>query len=147
MTVTAMVPRSSAIPLALAVVVLAAFGISFLLSGGTPPGPGAGATAAAPQGVDPVRGKRRERAPSLERATSGRELFAHACGMCHTLRASGMRGMFGPDLDKTRPSEARVRRMIRTGSIDGVMQPDLLRGAEARRVAAYVARVAGTRDR
>ena len=71
-----------------------------------------------------------------------RELFASACGMCHTLRAARVSGLVGPDLDAVRPTEARVRRAIRNGSIDGVMQPGLLRGKDARGVAAYVARAA-----
>jgi mono/diheme cytochrome c family protein len=62
--------------------------------------------------------------------------------MCHTLRAARVTGLVGPDLDAVRPSEARVRRAIRNGSIDGVMQPGLLRGEDARSVAAYVARAA-----
>jgi cytochrome c6 len=73
---------------------------------------------------------------------SPRELFASTCGMCHTLRAARVTGLVGPDLDAVRPSEARVRRAIRNGSIDGVMQPGLLRGEDARSVAAYVARAA-----
>jgi cytochrome c6 len=76
------------------------------------------------------------------RRRSPRELFAATCGMCHTLRAARVTGLVGPDLDAVRPSEARVRRAIRNGSIDGVMQPGLLRGEDARSVAAYVARAA-----
>jgi hypothetical protein len=48
----------------------------------------------------------------------------------------------GPDLDALGPSAARVRRAIARGSLDGVMQPALLGRVDARRVAAYVARVA-----
>jgi cytochrome c6 len=81
-------------------------------------------------------------APEAE-GGSARQVFSHTCGMCHTLRDAKASGLFGPDLDETRPSAAEVRRMIRTGSLDGVMQPNLLRGERARRVADYVARVAG----
>ena len=80
--------------------------------------------------------------PVAAPATS-REQFAETCGGCHALADAGTAGRFGPDLDEVRPSVADVRRMLRTGSLDGVMQPDLLQGAAARRVAAYVARVAG----
>jgi mono/diheme cytochrome c family protein len=73
---------------------------------------------------------------------SPRAVFAHACGMCHALADAGTAGVTGPDLDALRPSAARVRRMIRTGSLDGVMQPDLVRGAQAAAVARYVARAA-----
>ncbi|HTE58787.1 MAG TPA: c-type cytochrome [Solirubrobacteraceae bacterium] len=69
-----------------------------------------------------------------------RALFASTCGTCHALHAAGVHGMIGPDLDALRPSAARARRAIRTGSLDGVMQPGLLRGRDARAVAAYVAR-------
>ena len=62
--------------------------------------------------------------------------------MCHTLAAAGSGGLIGPDLDAVRPSTAQVRRAVRLGSIDGVMQPGLLRGREARAWRAYVARVA-----
>jgi cytochrome c5 len=71
--------------------------------------------------------------------------FGHMCGMCHSLRSAGSGGLIGPDLDALRPSAAQVRRAIRTGSIDGVMRPRLLRGRDARAMAAYVARVAGRR--
>ena len=76
------------------------------------------------------------------RPSGPRELFASTCGACHTFRAARVRGMVGPDLDAVRPSAARVRRAIRNGSLDGVMQPGLLSGDDARSVAAYVARAA-----
>jgi mono/diheme cytochrome c family protein len=79
-------------------------------------------------------------APESTRAT-----FEHMCGTCHTLRAAHATGLFGPDLDAVRPSAARVRQMIRTGTSDSIMQANLLRGREARAMAAYVARVAGRR--
>ncbi len=75
---------------------------------------------------------------------TAREAFAHSCGACHALRDAGAHGVAGPDLDERRPDAERVRRMIRTGSLDGVMQPNLLTGRDARRVARYVARVAGS---
>jgi mono/diheme cytochrome c family protein len=84
-----------------------------------------------------------EATPEAATRPSGpRELFASTCGTCHTLRAARVRGMVGPDLDAVRPSAARVRRAIRNGSLDGVMQPGLLSGDDARGVAAYVARAA-----
>jgi mono/diheme cytochrome c family protein len=102
---------------------------------GPAPAPAAATPAPAPAG--------KPAAPA--RAQTGRELFAHTCGSCHALADAGASGQFGPDLDDARPSAARVRRMIRTGSLDGIMQPGLYRGREARTVAAYVARVAGRR--
>jgi cytochrome c oxidase subunit II len=77
-------------------------------------------------------------------AENGKAVFtAQGCGGCHALADAGTSAPIGPDLDEVRPSAARVRRMIRTGSLDGVMQPGLLEGEEARRVSAYVARAAG----
>jgi len=75
-------------------------------------------------------------------AGTPRQVFAHTCGMCHALADAGSAGVTGPDLDELRPTAAQVRRKVRVGSLDGVMQPNLLRGAQARAVARYVARAA-----
>ena len=73
-----------------------------------------------------------------------REVFAEACGSCHTLRAAGANGFVGPDLDELRPSAEQVRQAIRTGGArNDVMPSNLLVPRDARRVAAYVARTAG----
>jgi mono/diheme cytochrome c family protein len=69
-----------------------------------------------------------------------REVFAHTCGTCHTLRRANVKGIIGPDLDKTVLTSAQVRRMIATGSLDTVMPKNLLVGEDADRVARYVAR-------
>jgi mono/diheme cytochrome c family protein len=75
---------------------------------------------------------------------SPREVFAEACGSCHTLRAAEAHGFVGPDLDELRPSAAQVRSAIRTGGArNDVMPSNLLVTRDARRVARYVARVAG----
>ena len=73
-----------------------------------------------------------------------RAAFAHSCGTCHTLRAAGVTGGIGPDLDKVgrRLTFAVVRDQIRTGSLDTAMPANLLVGRDADRVARYVARVA-----
>ena len=84
-----------------------------------------------------------EPTPAPAAPRGARAVFGHTCGTCHSLRDAGSGGLIGPDLDAVRPAAARVRRAIRTGSIDGVMQPGLLNGREARAMAAYVARVAG----
>ena len=70
-----------------------------------------------------------------------KEVFAHTCGTCHTLRAAGVKGIIGPDLDKAVLTTAKVRAMIRTGSLDTVMPKNLLVGKDADRVARYVARL------
>jgi mono/diheme cytochrome c family protein len=86
---------------------------------------------------------------AADRGRSGeppQQLFAHACGTCHTLRAAGVRGVVGPDLDRVGGLTAeRVREQIRTGTLDSSMPANLLVGDDADRVAAYVAREAGRR--
>jgi mono/diheme cytochrome c family protein len=78
------------------------------------------------------------------RTLSSKDAFAHSCGTCHTLRGAGVKGVIGPDLDRTtrKLTFARVRDQIRTGSLDGAMPSNLLIGKDADRVARYVARVA-----
>ena len=70
-----------------------------------------------------------------------KELFGHTCGTCHTLRAAGVTGGIGPDLDRSVLTAAAVRRMIRTGSLDTTMPRNLLVGVEADKVSRYVARL------
>jgi mono/diheme cytochrome c family protein len=77
------------------------------------------------------------------KATTASATFLENCGACHTLKAAKANGVVGPDLDKVKPSEKTVRTWIRQGSVDRIMPAELLKGADARRVAAYVARVAG----
>ena len=69
------------------------------------------------------------------------ELFGHACGSCHTLSAAKVKGVAGPNLDGRRLAADYVERMILNGSVSGAMPARMLEGAEARRVARYVARV------
>jgi mono/diheme cytochrome c family protein len=78
------------------------------------------------------------------RTLSTHDAFSHTCGTCHTLRAAGVKGVIGPDLDKVpgKLTFARVRRQIRTGSLDSSMPANLLTGKDADRVARYVARLA-----
>jgi mono/diheme cytochrome c family protein len=104
-------------------------------SGGSPATTTDGGRAAAPTAAD--------------RGDSGEppeQLFAHTCGTCHTLRAAGVRGVVGPDLDRAGGLTAeRVRTMIRTGTLDSGMPANLLVGDDADRVARYVASAAGRR--
>jgi mono/diheme cytochrome c family protein len=76
-------------------------------------------------------------------ASDPKSIFAGTCGGCHTLRAAGTTGTFGPDLDQLEPSRATVLRAIKTGP--GPMPAGLLTGAQAEAVATYVASVAGKR--
>lgn len=84
---------------------------------------------------------------------SGRELFARACAVCHTLAAVKAVGRVGPSLD-VRVGEdiatpagrrALVESAIKEGRARGLGQmPALLyQGKEAREVAEFVAAVAG----
>lgn len=71
----------------------------------------------------------------------GRQLFQANCRICHSLVDAEAAGTFGPDLDLLQPDAERVREQIDSGG--GGMPPDVVEGAEADLVAAYVAQVAG----
>jgi hypothetical protein len=74
------------------------------------------------------------------RGQPARQVVEDACGTCHTLRGAGVRGIIGPDLDRTVLTTTTVRTMIATGSLDRVMPKNLLVGEDADRIARYVAR-------
>jgi mono/diheme cytochrome c family protein len=135
-----------AAPLALAAIVAGTFGgaLAVMRPDPAPAPPTVATTVTRTTAQAPPRTTRTSAAHPAA-ATGPRAVFAETCASCHTLADARASGMFGPDLDAARPSAARVRTMIRTGSLDGIMQPGLLQGADARRVAAYVARVAGRR--
>jgi mono/diheme cytochrome c family protein len=136
--------RSLAFPLVFVVVVVGAFAVTFALGrpdGSDAPPPEQPARAVPEWTPAPDEPPPTPSGPA--KGGSAEAVFAHTCGSCHALRAAQSNGLFGPDLDAARPLAAEVRRMIRTGSLDGVMQPGLLKGERARRVADYVARVAG----
>ncbi|HWK29780.1 MAG TPA: cytochrome c [Solirubrobacter sp.] len=77
-------------------------------------------------------------------APPGQERFVTTCGGCHTLAAAKTSGTVGPDLDALKPDAARVRAAIEKGGTgSGGMPKDLVTGAEAEALAAYVAKVAG----
>ena len=71
----------------------------------------------------------------------GRDLFASTCGTCHTLAAAGTTGTVGPNLDDLKPDQATVQAAIQNGP--GAMPANLLTGAQAQQVAAFVAASAG----
>ena len=85
--------------------------------------------------------------------TKGRELFARACTVCHTLAAVKSVGRIGPDLDvrvgddiaTAAGRKALVLNAIAEGRARGLGQmPALLyQGKEAEEVASFVAAVAG----
>jgi mono/diheme cytochrome c family protein len=89
----------------------------------------------------------------------GKELFTQKCGSCHTLADAGSLGKVGPNLDdafaRARAdgmTEATFRQVVRgqiayavTNPVTGSpgMPKDIVKGDDARDVAAYVASVAG----
>jgi mono/diheme cytochrome c family protein len=77
---------------------------------------------------------------------AGVELFVQAgCGSCHTLAAARAGGQIGPNLDQLKPDAATVARQVRSGG--GAMPSfrDQLSSKQIDDLAAYVARVAGTK--
>jgi mono/diheme cytochrome c family protein len=84
---------------------------------------------------------------------AGRDLFAHTCGVCHTLEATKSVGRTGPNLDvrvgddiaTAAGRKALVESAIKEGRARGLGQmPALLyQGKEAEAVANFVAAVAG----
>ena len=83
----------------------------------------------------------------------GRDLFAHACAVCHTLEGAKAVGRIGPNLDvrvgddiaTAQGRRALVENAIAEGRARGLGQmPALLyQGREAQEVAEFVAAVAG----
>jgi len=85
---------------------------------------------------------------------NGKELFVAKCGSCHTLARAGSTGVAGPNLDQAfgpaRKSglgettvEGVVLDQISNVLANSEMPPDLVKGEDAKDVAAYVAQVAG----
>jgi cbb3-type cytochrome c oxidase subunit III len=85
-------------------------------------------------------------------ADRGKKLFLAKCGGCHTLAAAGTHGTVGPNLDDAFASDRKqgykqvtiqqvVRQQIPLAS--GRMPANLVRGADADAVSAYVAMFAG----
>lgn len=84
----------------------------------------------------------------------GKELFVAKCGSCHTLARAATKGIQGPNLDQAfgpargdglgeKTVAGVVRRQIAHTRRTSVMPPGLVKGSDARDVAAYVASVAG----
>jgi mono/diheme cytochrome c family protein len=88
-----------------------------------------------------------------DKFNKGRGNFRQACWSCHTLKASGARGVTGPNLDDLAPlSEKRVSDAIKYGGpgapgnpaqTSGRMPAGLLSGEDRAAVAYYVSQVAG----
>jgi mono/diheme cytochrome c family protein len=81
----------------------------------------------------------------------GAEIFAQRCAGCHTLTPAGTEGsanrserVQGPDLDQRRETMADVIYAIRNGGFSGAIMPqNIVVGADAQKVAAFVAKYAG----
>lgn len=79
----------------------------------------------------------------------GKQIFMTskpACSVCHGLAKAGAVGTIGPNLDKLKPSEDRVRKAVRDGV--GIMPKyrDALSQEEIDAVSEYVAGAAGTAE-
>ena len=87
---------------------------------------------------------------------TGRELFGAHCAVCHSLAAANAIGKVGPNLDQIKPSDSLVLHTIQNGCLpnapsgsalaclgQGVMPAQVVQGADANAVAAYVSKVAG----
>jgi sulfite dehydrogenase len=87
----------------------------------------------------------------------GRELFGEHCAVCHTLAAANAQGKVGPNLDTLKPPQSLVLHTIQYGCLSnppstsdpqnclgqGVMPANVVEGADAQKVASFVAKVAG----
>jgi cytochrome c553 len=81
-----------------------------------------------------------------ENEQRGKDLFRQQCSTCHSLAAVNARGVTGPNLDRI--GEIQPKRILNAidngGTGQGRMPADLLQGEEARDVAEYVSKVAGS---
>ncbi len=75
----------------------------------------------------------------------GRDLFNAKCATCHTLSDANAVGRVGPDLDVLAPTAGLTVNAIKLGRArgQGQMPAQLLDGEDAKRVADYIAAVAG----
>jgi mono/diheme cytochrome c family protein len=89
----------------------------------------------------------------------GRELFSHACNLCHTLQAANAVGRVGPNLDVLIPTvaaglppsdaESKRKAFVLSAIVEGrargkgQMPALLYQGSEAEQVASFVAATAG----
>jgi mono/diheme cytochrome c family protein len=81
----------------------------------------------------------------------GAEIFAQRCSGCHTLTPAGTEGsanrserVQGPNLDQRHETMADVIYAIRNGGFSGAIMPqNIVIGADAQKVAAFVSKYAG----
>jgi mono/diheme cytochrome c family protein len=81
----------------------------------------------------------------------GAQIFSERCSGCHTLTPAGTQGsanrserVQGPNLDQRRETMADVIYAIRNGGFSGAIMPqNIVVGADAQKVAAFVSKYAG----
>jgi mono/diheme cytochrome c family protein len=81
----------------------------------------------------------------------GAQMFSERCAGCHTLTPAGTEGsanrserVQGPNLDQRQETMADVIYAIRNGGFSGAIMPqNIVVGADADKVAAFVAKYAG----
>jgi cytochrome c551 len=89
--------------------------------------------------------------PDNDPAHAGAEMFAQRCAGCHTLTPAGTEGsanrserVQGPNLDQRQETMADVIYAIRNGGFSGAIMPqNIVVGADAQKVAAFVSKYAG----
>jgi mono/diheme cytochrome c family protein len=89
--------------------------------------------------------------PDSDPAHAGAEMFAQRCAGCHTLTPAGTEGsanrserVQGPNLDQRQETMADVIYAIRNGGFSGAIMPqNIVVGADAQKVAAFVSKYAG----
>jgi mono/diheme cytochrome c family protein len=89
--------------------------------------------------------------PASDPTHEGAEIFAQRCAGCHTLTPAGTQGSAnrserqqGPDLDQRPETLNDVIYAIRNGGFSGAIMPqNIVVGADAQKVAAFVAKYAG----
>ena len=89
--------------------------------------------------------------PTNDPTHEGAEIFAQRCSGCHTLSAAGTTGSAnrserqqGPNLNQRQETLADVIYAIRNGGFSGAIMPqNIVVGADAQKVAAFVAKYAG----
>ena len=90
--------------------------------------------------------------PSDDPTHEGAEIFAQRCSGCHTLTAAGTEGsanrserVQGPNLDQRHETMDDVIYAIRNGGFSGAIMPqNIVVGDDAKAVAEFVAKYAGT---
>jgi cytochrome c551 len=89
--------------------------------------------------------------PANDPTHEGAQIFSERCAGCHTLTPAGTEGssnrserVQGPNLDQRNETMADVIYAIRNGGFSGAIMPqNIVVGADADKVAAFVAKYAG----